>query len=153
MQRLINLLIAIIAFVGISCSAQTPVRWRASVTATGENTGVLTIRALVADGWHLYGLELPKNGPKPTSFDLGASADIKFEGTPKPSRAPLKVDDPMFGLTLTWWDSNVEFTIPFKVTGPKPKINCVISFMTCDGTTCRPPARETISTPVKLNKK
>lgn len=138
---------------GISLSAQQPIRWRTIITATGTNQGTITFRALVADGWHLYGLKLPENGPKPTTFNLAGSKDIEFTGEIAPARKPISVDDPMFGMTLSWWDSNIDFSIPFKVTGPEPTLDCVIGFMTCDGTTCRPPSKEKISTPIKLNKK
>lgn len=155
MTRLLSFLLLFLVIAGVDASAQTqqPVRWRTFVKATGENEGVVTIKALVADGWHLYGLNLPKNGPKPTTFDFKDSKDIKFTGKLTPARPALEVDDPLFGMKLNWWDSNIEFTIPFKVTGKEPKLNCVVNYMTCDGTTCRPPARETIATPIKLKKK
>ena len=58
--------------------AQTvqPVKWRISVKMTSKTEGVVTIRAIVGQGWHLYGLDIPKGGPKPTSFNFS-----KSEGT------------------------------------------------------------------------
>lgn len=152
MTRLLSFLLLFIAITSTEAYGQTqrPVRWRTFVKTTGDNEGIITIKALVADGWHLYGLTLPENGPKPTSFDLKGSKGIKFTGKLTPSRPALEVDDPLFGMKLSWWDSNIEFTIPFKVTGKEPKFECVINYMTCDGTTCRPPARENIATPIKL---
>lgn len=153
MKRIITLLLVLSAFIGITATAQQPVRWRTTVKATGADEGIVSFRALVSQGWHLYGLSLPENGPKPTTFDLTGSKDIKFTGKIKPARKAIEVDDPMFGMTLSWWDENIEFTVPFKITGAEPRLHCVISYMTCDGTTCRPPAKETISTPIKLNNK
>ena len=153
MKRIFSLFLLLTLLVGMTATAQQPVRWRTFIKATGTDEGVVTFRALVSEGWHLYGLDLPDNGPKPTSFDFANSKYIKFTGKITPSRKAIEVNDPLFDMTLSWWDSNIEFTIPFKVTGPTPTLNCVVSFMTCDGTTCRPPARETISTPIKLTKK
>ncbi len=48
------------------------------VKATGPNQGTVTFRALIEKGWHLYGLELPKDGPKPTEFNLEGSKDIEL---------------------------------------------------------------------------
>ncbi len=152
-RKLFAALIVLIIGAAAVCAASpetTPVRWRTIVKTTGPDTGTVTFKALVAQGWHLYGLEVPEGGPKPTSFNLSGSQDITFTGEPVPSREPLKVNDPLFGMTLTWWDANVEFTVPFKVTGPAPRIECKINYMSCDGNTCMPPKTESIATPVKL---
>lgn len=132
-----------------------PIRWRTIINTTGENSGTVTFKALIAPGWHLYALDLPEGGPKPTTFDLSASEGVKFTGKIQPSRKPLKVEDAMFGMTLQWWDTNVEFTVPFKLEkGAKdPKIFCKIGYMTCDGESCRPPKTESITAPIKLTKK
>lgn len=151
MKRLAVLFAILISF--IACFAagnDAPVRWRTIVKQTGDGEGIVTFRALVADGWHLYGLDMPADGPKATAFDLSASSGIKFSGKPKASRAPLKNYDPLFGTDLEWWDANVEFTVPFKVTGKDPVLKCTITFMTCDGKTCRPPVSEKIATPIRL---
>lgn len=130
-----------------------PVRWRTIIKTTGANTGTVTFRALLAPGWHLYGLDIPKGGPKATSFDLSGCEGVKFDGKLTPARKALKVNDPLFGMTLTWWDANIDFTVPFTVTdAAKARITAKITYMACDGTSCRPPATENISTPVKLKK-
>lgn len=127
----------------------TPVRWRTSVRMTSDNEGVVTFKALIAQGWHLYGLELPQGGPRPTRIDLSASTGLEYTSPVAPSRAPLSAEDPMFGLTLSWWDSNVSFSAPFRLTGDAtPMVKASITFMACDGTTCMPPRTETISAPV-----
>lgn len=96
-------------------------------------------------------MELPDNGPKPTTFDLSGSTGIEFTGKVTPSRAAIEAVDPLFDARLGWWDSKVEFTVPFRVTdAAKATLKCTINYMSCDGTTCRPPSRENISTPVKL---
>lgn len=149
-------LILLIAAMLNVCAAEgnvEPVRWRTIVKTTGENSGTVTFKALVAPGWHLYGLTMPEGGPVATSFDFKGSTGLKFTGELKPSRKAAEVEDPLFGMTLNWWDSNVEFTVPFKLNGKEaPMIKCKITFMACDGTTCRPPKTEDIATKVTLKK-
>lgn len=129
--------------------ANPPVRWRTIVRMTSPNEGTVTFKALIEPGWHLYGLELPQGGPRPTRFDLGESTGIEFTSPVTPSREPVSTDDPMFGLTLSWWDANVNFTAPFRLTGEgTPTVKAAISYMACDGNTCRPPKTERISAPV-----
>lgn len=131
-----------------------PVRWRTSVKATGSDTGIVTFRAIVAPGWHLYGLDIPQGGPVATSVDLAKSTGMVFTGPLTPSRKADEIFDPMFDMKLSWWDSDVEFTVAFKLDGKAdPVLSATIRFMTCDGNSCRPPKTETVTTPVKLTRK
>ena len=83
--------ISIIALVCMLCavmaSAQmtNPIRWRMSVKMDNATEGTITLRAAITNGWHLYGLSLPENGPKPTKVDFAKSTGIKLTGslTPK----------------------------------------------------------------------
>lgn len=157
MKKILTVLVLIITVAlafssGVYAQTQsvTPVKWRTIVKQTGPGEGVVTFRAIVAPGWHLYGMAMPDNGPKPTTFDLTTSTDMKFTGAVVPSRNATRSLDPLFSAELEWWDSNVEFTVPFTVTGSAPVLRCVIGYMACDGTTCRPPSRETVTTPIKL---
>ena len=137
----------------LAAQGDNPVRWRTIVKAGADGNGTVTFRALISPGWHLYGLELPEGGPKATNFDLAGSKGVKFTGKVKPARTALSVEDPLFGMTLSWWDSNVEFTVPFRVTDPaEARIICKISYMACDGSSCRPPITENISAPGKITK-
>ncbi len=111
--------------------------------------GTVTFKALIAEGWHLYGTEIPEGGPRATSINLSGSTGLEFTGPVSPQRTPERVDDPMFGMTLTWWDANVSFTVPFRLTGQEnPTVKAAISYMTCNGTTCRPPKTERINATV-----
>ncbi len=149
----IIMLLAICIGLASASDGVLPVRWRSFVRPASDGTYTLTFRALVAPGWHLYGLDMPEDGPKPTTFNLTESTGVEFIGKLEPSRKPLTVSDPLFGIDLQWWDTNIEFVVPFKVTDPTEAcIKAQISFMTCDGNTCRPPKTENISIPVKNTK-
>lgn len=132
---------------GAQSAATSPIRWRTAVRMTSPTEGTVTFKALVADGWHLYGLDLPDDGPRPTHFDLSESTGVTFTGVVTPARAPISVDDPMFGMTLTWWDSDVVFKVPFRLTGSgDAMIRAAISYMACNDVSCRPPKTERIAT-------
>ncbi len=99
--------------------AQTvqPVKWRISVKMTSKTEGVVTIRAIVGQGWHLYGLDIPKGGPKPTSFNFSKSEGIELAGGIAPSVKPEARQDAAFGMELSQWSSNVNFTQHFRLKG------------------------------------
>lgn len=133
-----------------------PVRWRLQykISPTDTTSCTIIIKALVEDGWHLYGTTLPDGGPKPTSFDFSGCTGIKLTGKLTPSKKPVEADDPMFGMKLNWWGSNVDFSIPVKITDPNTaRLSVKINYMTCDGNSCRPPKTETLSAPLKFKLK
>ena len=145
MKKIIFIL-SFIILAAVSVQAQEAIRWRMAVKMTSDTEGVVTLRALVSDGWHLYGTSLPENGPKPTVFNFSGSTGVKFTGDIRSSRKPLTVEDKMFGMTLNWWDANVEFTRTFKVEKKDgAKIVAGIEYMGCNDKTCLPPKKQTLT--------
>lgn len=142
----ILLVLVLTATMALWSQSPSPVRWRASVHPGSGDTGTVTFRALISDGWHLYGTHLPAGGPRPTVFDFAGSTGVEITGPAVPSRAPKSEEDDMFGLTLSFWDSNVVFTIPYRLTGGGDgNLKVTIKYMCCNGDACRPPATERIS--------
>ena len=149
MRRIFFTLLALIA-VSLAASAQSApaVTWQVTAKMTSATEGVAVFKARIAPGWHLYGLELPKGGPKPTVIDAGASAGIEWTGALVPDRQPVKTHDKMFDIDLTWWDSDIAFRRKFKVTDPaNARVAGTITYMGCNDETCLPPAN------VKFDKK
>lgn len=138
----------------ISLSAQgpqSPFVWRANVKMLNQTEGELIMKVDIAQGWHLYGTNLPKNGPKPTRFDLSKSTGVKFVGSPKPSVNPVEKFDSMFNLKLNYWTGRVVFRQRFKVTGKQnPKIVGTINYMGCNDETCSAPATFNFNKPVVI---
>ena len=132
-----------------AAEAQSPVRWRTSVRMSSPTEGEITIKALISEGWHLYGFDMPEGGPKSTRFDFSDCIGISLEGSIRPSEQPITQMDPLFGKKLSWWDRNVTFTQRFKVENSKDaRIKIDIYFMSCNGGTCTPPRTETITTTI-----
>ena len=143
MKRIFIFLTVLITAVFLNvASAQAPkhVTWRLTVKMTSATEGVMTLKAVIEPGWHLYGTNLPKNGPKPTVFNLSECKGITFTSALTPSRNPIKVHDNMFDMDLTWWDADITFRRNFKITNKeKANIVCNISYMSCNNKTCSPP--------------
>lgn len=149
--RRIFAIIALIFATATIASAQNPIRWRVTTKMTSETEGVLTVHALVTEGWHLYGTTLPTGGPKPTTLDFAASKGIRFIDNFTPSAKPVEKEDAMFGIKLNYWTSNVTFTRKFKLTGKKTDalISGKITYMGCNDETCLPPRTENFTLHLK----
>jgi thiol:disulfide interchange protein DsbD len=150
MKKITFLLIALVVSV-MSAMAQNPIKWRTTYKMTSDKEGVLTVKAIVTDGWHLYGTNIPDGGPKATVLDFSESKGIKFTSKFVPSVKPTEKMDDMFGIKLNYWDSNVSFTRKFKLTGKKANavINGKISYMACNDENCMPPKTENVTLNIK----
>ena len=141
-----TLIFALILFAAVSMSAQKPISWRSSVKMTSKTEGIVTIKAIISTGWHLYGTNIPSGGPKATKFDFSASTGVKLVGGVEPSYKPVNVYDNTFGMNLNWWDKTVTFTQKFKLTGNgTAKIVGSILYMGCNNQTCLPPSTQSIN--------
>lgn len=142
------------ATLGAQESAKAPVKWAISTSMTSADTGILTLTATPAEGWHLYGTHLPEGGPRPTAFDLSGSAGIHFEGAPVAAQKPVETDDPMFGMKLNWWGAPVSFKVRFRLDKEREsgRIKVKVTYMACDDNTCAPPATVTLYRNVRKGK-
>ena len=142
----IFLFVVLLMAAEVAVQAQNaPIRWRMTVKMTSATEGVATLRALIEPGWHLYGFEMPEDGPKATAISFEKSEGIKLVGALTPERKAVVTDDPVFGVKLTWWDSNIAFTQKFKlVKGKTPRLEAGISYMGCNDQTCLPPKTESL---------
>ena len=153
-EKILTLLI-IITMAATAAMAQTvqPVKWRISVKMTSKTEGVVTIRAIVGQGWHLYGLDIPKGGPKPTSFNFSKSEGIELAGGIAPSVKPEARQDAAFGMELFPMVLKRKFHTTFPSKGQWPgKIDLAIVYMACNDENCMPPKTETFSVKVPAYK-
>lgn len=154
MKRIFFTLLLIVATATTIC-AQSPVKWRATARMTTTDSGVITIKATITTGWHLYSTSIADGGPKPTTIDLSKSTGIKISGQLTPSKEPVEKMDKNFGIKLGYWEGSVTFSVPFKLDGPREKarVSADVSYMACDDNTCMPPKKIEISAQVLPIKK
>lgn len=157
-KLLIFITFAIALILPVIAAAQSnnaaPVKWAISVTMTGSDTGILTLKATPSAGWHLYSTTLPEGGPRPTEFNLSESTGLRFDGELMASRKPLTVEDQLFGMNLSWWDKPVQFTVKFKLDkgASTGHIKAKITFMACNDVNCAAPMTITLDREIQRGK-
>lgn len=130
-----------------------PINWRVNVKMLSATEGEAIFIATIDDGWHLYGTQMPKNGPKATEIDFAGSKGVKFTSDLTASSTPIKYRDAMFGLDLTCWEGRVTFRRKFRVTEASGAVVAgTIHFMGCNDVTCLPPSAKKFSKPVVIRK-
>ena len=131
-----------------------PITWKADAHMTSARDGVVTITADIDKGWHLYGLDMPEDGPQATSITFPATEGITFNGNVTADRKPIVKQDPMFGTDVNFWEHKVVFTQKFRLTKKDVKtIRCNVSFMGCNDQTCLPPKKKELTTDIAPLKK
>lgn len=144
-KTILTFFCAIIAFVAVA-QAPEAARWSTSVKMLSSDEGVVKMKMTVADGWHVYGPDLPKGGPVAMTFDFKQSAGVKFVGTPVPSVKATVVYDDAFGMDLPYWSGAVTFEQKFKVIDAQSAaIVGSIRYQGCNGETCAPPKTKKIN--------
>jgi len=135
---ILTLLIASTSFAQI----YEPVKWNVELKNTGDKTAEIQIQATIDDGWHLYGLNLPKGGPQPTSIVFETIENASKDGAIQAPSKLLKQFDANFNMELNWYTSNAVFIQKINFSdGSKVKIKGYVEFMACNDKSCLPPSK------------
>lgn len=132
---------AIIAFLFTTFSMgqiHEPVKWVFDSEPLGDGEFMLIFKADIDAGWHLYGTDIPEDGPIPTSFIFEESSGYKTVGELQ-SPVGITKDDPVFMMQLTYFDLQAVFKQRVKVLTKNTTIKGELEFMTCDDEQCLPP--------------
>lgn len=145
-MRYIRLMIvAVVAFVAMAVKGEIvrPVQWSSSITMTSATEGYVEFDANISKGWHMYALQLPEGGPRPTTFVFTTVEGAEFTDEITATKAPIEKVDIIFHLKLGWWDSDVSFCRNFRLTDKGGcKIEGYVEFQGCNDQSCIPPTKE-----------
>ena len=143
MKKLFLLLFAI--FISFHSFAQIlePVKWNFELKITGKTTADIVFKASIDEGWHLYGMNIPKDGPKPTTFVFENIQNAKAEGKVQGLSKLKEIYDPNFDMKLTWYANEAVFVqkISFKEAS-NVRVKGYVEFMSCNDESCTPPTQE-----------
>jgi len=134
------LLVAVLslAITPLVAQIEDPVDWTFSTKSLGNGEFELQLNANIEGHWHLYGMDLPADGPVPTSFTFNESSDYKLIGKTKEPKG-IEIDDPVFQMRLKYFEHSAVFTQKVKLLSDATKITGELEFMVCDDSKCLPP--------------
>lgn len=118
-----------------------PVKWTFEVEQISAKEYDVIITADIERGWSVYSQHLEsQQGPIPTSFKFDQSSSIKLVGNTKEVGNKKESYDQNFGIKLVKFSNKARFTQRVKVAGPSDMVKGKLTYMTCDETSCLPPA-------------
>jgi len=138
----------VVAMLSTALFAQiyNPVKWSQELKKTGQNTADIQIRATIDEGWHLYGLHIPADGPRATAITFKSIQNAKMVGELDSPSKLQKAYDANFDMELNWYINEALFIQKIKFADfSKVKVTGVIEFMVCDDKSCLPPSKQTFT--------
>lgn len=133
------LLVSVVSFSQI----HEPVKWSFELKNTGTNTANVILKANIDKGWHLYGMDIPKDGPIPTKIVFESLTGAKAEGNVQATTKPKEVYDPNFDMKLTWYANEAVFIQKISFSdAAKMRVKGYVEFMVCNDESCLPPTKE-----------
>ena len=158
--------LALLALLPTSARAQTQddahaqtVAWTASVKPDGAakpaSGWMLTLRAQVRDGWHVYALKQLPGGPTPLLVALDPNKVATANGEPAGS-PPTRIHDPGFDLDTQYYSHAFTVTLPLRIgsrpTAGQQQIPVSVRFQTCNDRVCQPPKIVHLSAPIAVTR-
>lgn len=147
MVKKIHLLILFALFVNfVSGQIFEPVTWSHELKITSKTTGEIIHKATIEEKWHLYGMNIPENGPRPTHIVYKTLTNGEKDGDIIAKSKLLEVFDESFNMNLSWYANEAVFVqkIKFK-DAAQVKIDGYVEFMACDDERCLPPVQDEFS--------
>ncbi len=118
-----------------------PVKWTFEAEKVNAGEYDIIFTADIERGWSVYSQHLEsQQGPIPTSFEFDQSASIQLIGHTKEVGNKKESYDKTFGIKLVKFSNKARFTQRVKVEGPIDTVQGKLTYMTCDDTSCLPPA-------------
>lgn len=142
-RKAILLFISFFLITTLQAQIYEPIKWKTELKQTSETTADITIKAVMDNGWHLYGLDIPEGGPRPTMivFETLENADLSGElQTPSPLHEEY---DANFEMDLNWYNGEALFIQSITFSDIKNVyIAGHVEYMACNDQTCLPPTEE-----------
>jgi len=119
--------------------SSTLVTWTYTVKKISDSEFDLVFTAVIADKQHLYSQIPTDDGPMPTEFVFGKSADFKCVGKTKEPK-PVEKPEPAFNnAIIRFFENKAVFVQRIQALSDKTfKVKGIINGMTCNDSQCTP---------------
>lgn len=141
MNKLAILLITVLMMFCDYSKGQTvtgQVTWECILKRKSPDEGVISMKAKIPQGWHMYALG--NNAKSPIKMNFKFQLDKSYELVGKVSQpTPRAKFEKVLGIPVTYFENDVEFSQRVKIKGKNSTIRGAIEFMQCSDEICIPP--------------
>lgn len=130
----------------IKAQVKNPVKWTQTVKAAGAGKYVVSVKAVLEKGWHIYSQHTPDGGPVPTTVQFTKNPLVAMVGPVKEVGKLENHYEKLFGVNVKQFSNEVTFVQEITVKGKvKTNVSGTIEYMMCNDTECLPPATQRFS--------
>lgn len=122
----------------VSAQISDPITVKSSIETKG-NEAVITFKATIEDGWHLYSANLPEGGPTSASVKFETLQGAELIGELTPGAGEIEKQDPIFEMKVKYFENEAVFTQKLKLLGGKFDLKGYFRYGACNDETCLPP--------------
>lgn len=148
------LTVVILAFVLTSSNAQQPVHWTYKVEKKGPGLFLVSLNALVDNGWHIYAMAQPKEAvARPTRFDFRVSPLLSLQGNTTEKGSLFHYRNEAAGIAQDQYSGQVSFSQLVEVKAQvDTQLSIAIYYQACTDEECLPPEEYSLSVPLHNSK-
>lgn len=117
----------------------TPVHFSVNERKTSTDEVELIFAATIDKGWHVFGTNVPTDGPTPTTINIEQLKGAKAIGSLIVQGQEKEELSMAFGMTLRFYEQSVTFRQKFRLTGGDYHIKGYLQYATCSARMCMPP--------------
>ncbi len=149
-MKKLSLLLAVALFTVTGAVAQVlnPVKWQVASKKLNDKEAVIFVKAVIQEGWHIYGLNVPDGGPISTSFTFAPSKDFTLNGKIA-APAPKSKYEKEFKMDVPFYSKEVTFQQKVKLNKGQTTVKGAVEFMACDKERCLPPDEYAFNVTIK----
>ncbi len=149
--RIVTALAAINLAIGTNAIAQMkqPVKWEFQHEVVKKDEVVLTFKASLDEGWHIYSQHMEEGGPMPTSFAFDPSDDYELVGSMQEESPVIKKYSDIFLIDMIWFTEEAVFKQKIRLKSQSATVSGSVEFMACTDIECLLPETKTFSFHVK----
>lgn len=139
--KLIFLLFTTVILHNFAQRGDEPLDWKFKLIDKGAGEVELLAEVNIDQGWHLYGIDIPEDGPNPTELSIdkivGATPIGKFQAV---NSKLIVAFDPTFEMEIGYYEHKATFVQRFKVDNKDTFVlEGDIRAQACNDVTCTPP--------------
>lgn len=156
--RLLILLTLLLFTQLFSQTKEKNIQWSASVSKSEINSNekfVVTVKAEIKKGWHLYSATTPPEGAQPTKFAIKESDKFKIVSSIKQTKPIVKFEE-LFGANTEYFENEATFNFEVepttKVNSGENAFTLIVEYMMCNDKVCLPPVEEELKLKINILK-
>ena len=131
MRKLYSLLLMLFFVIAAHAQIQEPVKFKTELKTLSETEAEIVFNATVDKGWHVYSTDLGSDGPVSATFNVDKKEGVELIGKLTPRGNVVSKYDPMFEMTLRFFEDKASFVQKIKFTAPTYKIEGYLEYGAC----------------------